>query len=363
MLDGESYRQSKNTKDREIAQINVLGGLGWSLHRIWTMDWWDNKQKEIQKLLDELEQKKQIAYENAKEAGILTTPDDTSDTNQEGILEQGDDTELTKDVEQADLSEEDSTTSEAVISEQESVLTEVVSEEKNTVVSAKLENHTIYSSTVKIAGVVEKEPAITEKVEDEETHRANMEYRVVPYDMGEIAVTPLSTQEYVLKGNASEITRKAQMIIEAEAPICHERLVRRVLRSFDIQRASTQTTEATEKALKKVQAKSMKQNGVKYYWSSTQEPEQFDIYRNDTELSEKRSMDEVCLQELKNAVCVTLDTKGAATKDDLVRDTIRTMGFARSGNALVEAVERGLKYGRKTGEIVQLENKKFALSK
>ena len=35
MLDGESYRQSKNTKDREIAQINVLGGLGWSLHRIW----------------------------------------------------------------------------------------------------------------------------------------------------------------------------------------------------------------------------------------------------------------------------------------------------------------------------------------
>ena len=71
----------------------------------------------------------------------------------------------------------------------------------------------------------------------------------------------------------------------------------------------------------------------------------------------------ICLQELKNAVCVTLDTKGAATKDDLIRDTIRTMGFARSGNALVEAVERGLKYGRKTGEIVQLENKKFTLNK
>ena len=234
-------------------------------------------------------------------------------------------------VTQVDSSEEDSATSETVISEQESVLMEVVSEEKDTVVSANLENHTTYSSTVKIAGVVEKEPAITEKVEDEETQCANMEYRVEPYDMGEIAVTPLSTQEYVLKGNASEITRKAQMIIEAEAPICHERLVRRVLRSFDIQRASTQTTEATEKALKKVQAKSMKQNGVKYYWSSTQEPEQFGIYRNDTELSEKRSMDEICLQELKNAVCVTLDTKGAATKDDLILDNIRTMGFARSG--------------------------------
>lgn len=42
MLDGESYRQSTNTRDREVAQISVLNGLGWELHRIWTMDWWDN---------------------------------------------------------------------------------------------------------------------------------------------------------------------------------------------------------------------------------------------------------------------------------------------------------------------------------
>ncbi|WP_243103139.1 DUF4011 domain-containing protein [Clostridium sp. OM02-18AC] len=39
MLDGESYRQSSNTKDREVAQANVLTGLGWELYRIWTMDW------------------------------------------------------------------------------------------------------------------------------------------------------------------------------------------------------------------------------------------------------------------------------------------------------------------------------------
>ncbi len=325
MLDGESYCQSANTKDREISQVNVLGGLGWSLHRIWTMDWWDNKHKEIQKLLDELEQKKRIAYENAKEAGTLPVIDNDG-SRQEGTAEQNGDAKFA------------------------------------TVVSANFENRTNCSSTLRIAGVVENEPTITEKVEGEKSGYTNVEYRVVPYNIGVIAVTPLSTQEYVQKGNAADIAQKAQMIIEAEAPICHERLVKRVLRSFDIQRANTQTTEATEKALKKVQAKSMKQNGVKYYWSSTQEPEQYGIYRNDTKLSEKRSIDEICLQELKNAVCVTLNTKGDALKDNLIRDTIRTMGFARSGNVLVDAVERGLKYGRKTGEIVQLENKKFALN-
>lgn len=56
MLDGESYRQSESTKDREIAQISVLKGLGWRIHRIWTMDWWDNKQKEIENLLQVLMQ-------------------------------------------------------------------------------------------------------------------------------------------------------------------------------------------------------------------------------------------------------------------------------------------------------------------
>ena len=58
LLDGESYRQSENTKDREVSQIDVLKGLGWNLHRIWTMDWWDNREKELTKLVQILEKRK-----------------------------------------------------------------------------------------------------------------------------------------------------------------------------------------------------------------------------------------------------------------------------------------------------------------
>ncbi len=50
LLDGDSYRQIENVKDREIAQKEVLKGLGWELHRIWIMDWWDNKEKELARL-------------------------------------------------------------------------------------------------------------------------------------------------------------------------------------------------------------------------------------------------------------------------------------------------------------------------
>ena len=54
ILDGKSYEMAKTTKDREIAQIEVLKGLGWNLHRIWTMDWWDNSEKVLAELLEVL---------------------------------------------------------------------------------------------------------------------------------------------------------------------------------------------------------------------------------------------------------------------------------------------------------------------
>lgn len=55
LFDGDSYKQSKNTKDREITQLEVLERLGWKLHRIWTMDWWDDSEKELTRLKEALE--------------------------------------------------------------------------------------------------------------------------------------------------------------------------------------------------------------------------------------------------------------------------------------------------------------------
>lgn len=54
LLDGASYEQAKTTHDRELAQINVLRGLGWNVLRVWTMDWWDNRRKELNRILEEL---------------------------------------------------------------------------------------------------------------------------------------------------------------------------------------------------------------------------------------------------------------------------------------------------------------------
>ncbi len=52
LLDGRNYGEAKTVYDREIGQISVLKGLGWNIARVWSMDWWDNYEKEIDKILN-----------------------------------------------------------------------------------------------------------------------------------------------------------------------------------------------------------------------------------------------------------------------------------------------------------------------
>jgi len=54
LLDGKVYGEAKTARDREFAQIGVLNGLGWNIHRVWTMDWWDNSRKEMNRILEKL---------------------------------------------------------------------------------------------------------------------------------------------------------------------------------------------------------------------------------------------------------------------------------------------------------------------
>jgi len=67
LLDGESYGTSRTARDREIAQIDMLSSLGWDTLRIWTMDWWDNREKELNRILAYLEKLKE---QPAKQAAV-----------------------------------------------------------------------------------------------------------------------------------------------------------------------------------------------------------------------------------------------------------------------------------------------------
>jgi hypothetical protein len=366
ILDGESYRQSQNTKDREVAQVSVLSGLGWELHRIWTMDWWDNREKELAKLMQRLGEKKEEARlmnqqrandsveENKEPAEMAKKQTETEEEPTETAKEP---TETVREAEMEKATAEGSTEMEETVEEKP---VDEVAPVQNTDHAAMgyyaAQNPFPAAAAGKVAsGKNEAVESITQM------DPAEMEYRAEEYTFADVEMTDLSTADYIKKESLALIADKMQQIIDAEAPIMYDRLVKKTLRAFNIARSSPQTLEATDKALKKVSVRMNKQAGVKFYWRKDQDPEQYRIFRRDMNSGDKRSADEICQQELKNAVCIALKEKGAQDKESLMKSTIRTMGYARSSTALAAAAEKGLKYGRKTGEIVQDEEKRFLL--
>jgi very-short-patch-repair endonuclease len=47
--DGAAYASGSSARDRDRLRAQVLVGRGWRLHRIWSLDWWTNAEREIQR--------------------------------------------------------------------------------------------------------------------------------------------------------------------------------------------------------------------------------------------------------------------------------------------------------------------------
>ena len=59
--DGASYHSSKSARDRDILRQQILEGLGWDIHRIWSTDWFRDPNGQTAKLVDHLGELRGIA--------------------------------------------------------------------------------------------------------------------------------------------------------------------------------------------------------------------------------------------------------------------------------------------------------------
>lgn len=48
--DGASYHSAPTARDRDRLRQEVLEGLGWRLHRVWSTDWWFHRAREVERL-------------------------------------------------------------------------------------------------------------------------------------------------------------------------------------------------------------------------------------------------------------------------------------------------------------------------
>ena len=54
LCDGRTYYETKTTRDREIVQPNVLKMLNWRVMRVYSIDWYENRERALSQILQEL---------------------------------------------------------------------------------------------------------------------------------------------------------------------------------------------------------------------------------------------------------------------------------------------------------------------
>jgi very-short-patch-repair endonuclease len=91
--DGAMYHSSANARERDKIRQSVLEGLGWTLFRVWSTDWWTHRDQALETLhqslqtrleTDRLEREKAVQAEAAEESVSSSLPDIVGENSEEG---------------------------------------------------------------------------------------------------------------------------------------------------------------------------------------------------------------------------------------------------------------------------------------
>ena len=50
--DGATYHSARSVRERDVYRQRFLESRGWKIHRIWSRNWWRNREREIEKVLN-----------------------------------------------------------------------------------------------------------------------------------------------------------------------------------------------------------------------------------------------------------------------------------------------------------------------
>jgi hypothetical protein len=286
MCDGYYYNNAKTPRDREIVQKDVLKILGWDIHRIWSVDWWENPQRSLDQII--------IAIDSAK-LKIKEEP---------------------------------------LLAAQSEFLPRF---------SLPIENDTILND-----GVSEFSLTTIDSFKDK--------YEVA------VVETFLSTssEDFLQPYNKTKIIGQINHILQQESPISKNLLSKRLLAAWGISRIGSRAAAHIETILPTLEMKTSQEGKNIILWKQQHNPSEYSIFRLSELEVHKRDADDLPPEEIANAVRSILINQISLPKVDLIRETSKLLGYARTGSNLETAVSSGIAYAVNKGYCFS-ENERIVL--
>lgn len=270
-LDGKNYIAPATARDRDRLRPQVLENLGWRLHRIWSSDWWFDRDREIARL--------DAAVRAAIEASDSAV--------------KGDAVASSPVAETPGLSVEPPT--------------EPIPESKGTPKPTNPLGNEGSTSTPRAPELVE------------------------PYVHAKLGVIARDPERLFDPSARVDLERAILEVVAVEAPILEDSVVRDVARAFSCKTVRERVRASIQGAIRGLASAGRLVVRDDFVWRVDVDPATFDRARGADHEGEERAIDEIAVEEL--AVVARRILAGALSLPDreLARATARAFGVARFG--------------------------------
>lgn len=296
LLDGENYMAAQTARDRNLLQPSVLEGLGWNLHRVWTLDWLDTPEREFGKLEEAI---KRILH-----------PELYAEEAVSGEEEVTDETDVAKESIASDEADD----------------SDVINEINTEVIAGS-----ISTDSVQETSPIKKQPVCKD------------------YVQVQLPILGDSEDFYEPKTKV-QIMKAIEKTLQAEAPIEYDLMKKRVLLCWGMMRNTPKSDAVFEEILREVPITQTNTAGNTFLWLENMDPCKYGIYRLHEEGAlEKRNLSQIPAEEAVNAVKEVLDKNVSLSRDDLVKETAKVFGFNRVTASIDQVLGIAISYAEQRG--------------
>jgi very-short-patch-repair endonuclease len=295
--DGATYHSAATARDRDQVRSGILQGLGWKLLRVWSTEWWVDKEGALGRLhvaiVDVLMKSRDEAEAAASKASETLEALDVA-------TEQAFDAAALEPVAEARAPEEGDDAS-------------VASESAVSVSEEKIAAQALYAA----AAVHSAAP------------------RKAIYTMADIATLALTLKpdDFYVSGYDNTLRALIHAVLECEAPMLDTLLVQRIARFHGFQRAGRLIRERVLDLA--AQHHHFVPDGADgtFVWLGADDVPVWNMYREPTGVADGRSIEEIAMQELHSAA-------RAAKGDDRIGEVAKMFGVRRVGAQSRLRIER-----------------------
>ena len=154
----------------------------------------------------------------------------------------------------------------------------------------------------------------------------------------------------------NDVAQKVMTVLNIEGPISESLMTRRVVQSYSIARAGSRIQQFMSSVYKSMNLKTTTQGGERFFWKPTQNPHSYTEFRANGDGDCKRDAKEIPIQEAANAVYRALEEQFSLPQEDLIRAAANLMGINRIGSAVNALFLGGITWAEKEGKISRSSN-------